>query len=56
MKITHTQKGLKLRIKEFKESEIDYLGEYDDLYVQSDTLLPADVFKIFQNMSCNMWT
>ena len=26
------------------------LGDYDDLYVQSDTLVLADVFKNFRNM------
>ena len=32
-----------------KSFKITDLGEYQDLYVQSDTLLLADVFKIFQN-------
>ena len=30
--------------------EIKYLGEYHDLYVQSDTLLVSGVFENFRNM------
>ena len=37
--------------KEFvKISKIKNLGEYHELYTQSDTLLPADTFNSFQNM------
>ena len=33
----------------FKKFKLKHLGEYPDLYVQSDTLLLADVFESFRN-------
>ena len=45
---THT-KGV---CKDFK---IKNLGEYHDLYVQTDILLLVDVFESFQNMSREMY-
>ena len=38
-----------------KDSEIKNLGEYHDLYVQSDTLLLANVFENFTNMSLKIY-
>ena len=44
--------------KEFGIFEIKALGEYHDLYVQSDMLLLADVFKnkicVFKYMKLNL--
>ena len=39
---THAQKV-------FKELKLKKLGDYHDLYIQSDTLLLADVFENFRN-------
>ena len=39
-----------------KEFEIKNLGKYQDLYVQSDTLLVADVFENFRNMCLKHYT
>ena len=35
----------------YKDFEIKNLGEYNDLYLESGTLLLADVFKKFRKMS-----
>ena len=37
--------------RDCKDFKVKYLGEYHDLYVQSDKLLLADVFNNFQNVS-----
>ena len=39
----------------FKKFELKNLGEYHDLYVQSDTLLLPDVFEIFRNMCIKVY-
>ena len=41
--------------KVFKECKLKHLGEYDDLYAQSDTLLLADVFENFRNMCIEVY-
>ena len=39
----------------FKRFKLKNLGEYDDLYVQSDTLLLADVFENLRNMCLKVY-
>ena len=39
----------------FKEFKLKHLGEYHGLYVQSDTLLIADVFENFRNMCIKVY-
>ena len=41
--------------KVFNEFKSKHLGEYHDLYVQSDTLLLADVFENFRNMCIKVY-
>ena len=41
--------------KVFKEFKLKHLGEYHDLYLESDTLLIADVFKNFRNMCIKVY-
>ena len=38
-----------------KDSEIKKLGEYHDFYIQSDTLLLADIFENFQNIPLKIY-
>ena len=42
-------------IRVCKDFEVKILGEYHDLYVQSDTLLLADVFENFRNMCLKIY-
>ena len=39
----------------FKNLSRKNLGDYHDLYVQSDTILLADVFKNFRNMHIKVY-
>ena len=41
--------------KVFKEFKLKHVGEYHDSYVQSDTLLLADVFENFRNMCIKVY-
>ena len=41
--------------KVFDKFNIKNLGEYHDLYVQSDTLLLADVFESFRDMCIKVY-
>ena len=49
MKIMHVVK------KVWDVFEIQNLGEYHDLYVQSDTLLLADIYENFRNMCLDIY-
>ena len=49
MKIMHVVK------KVWDVFEIKNLGEYHDLYVQSDTLLLADIYENFRNMCLDIY-
>ena len=42
-------------LKVFNKFNITNLGEYHDLYVQSHTILLADVFKSFRNLCLNTY-
>ena len=41
--------------KVFKKFKLKHLGDYHDLYVQSDTLLLSDVFENFRNMCIKVY-
>ena len=45
---THAQKV-------FEESKLKILGDYQEFYVQSETLLLGDVFKNFRNKSIEIY-
>ena len=45
---THAQKV-------FEEFKLKHLGDYHELYVQSDTLLLADVFENFKNKCIELY-
>ena len=47
-----TDKGYTHAQKVFKEFKLKNLGDYHDLFVQSDTLLLADVFEDFRRSKC----
>ena len=51
--ITYADYALAKRV--CKDFEIKNLGEYHDLYVQSDTVLLADVLENFRNMCINKY-
>ena len=44
-----TSVGYRHAKRRYKEFKINILGDYHDLYVQSDTLLLRDVFKNFRD-------
>ena len=42
-------------LKVFNKFNIKHLGKYHDLYVQSDTILLADIFESFRNLCLNTY-
>ena len=44
-----------MQIKYLKRFKLKHLGEYHDLYVQSDALLLANVFENFRNMCIKVY-
>ena len=51
----HNHNQIMLMRKEFAKIFKKKLGEYRDLYVQSDMLLLDDVFENFRNMCINIY-
>ena len=47
--------GYRHALKVFNKFNIKNVGEYHDLYVQSDTILLADVFESFRNLCLNSY-